>query len=55
MQLRLIYSKISDRVFPRDLPLYNFIKYISNNFVDDLENQKSIIRHYFFLNRAVIL
>lgn len=34
--------------------LYNLIEYINNNYVRDLEDCKSIIAYYFFINEIVV-
>lgn len=44
-----------NRAFSRDLSPYSFIRYINNNFVYNLNDEKSIMKHFLFFDRAVIL
>lgn len=55
MQLGLIYSQKPDRVTFKNPPLYNLIKYIDSNFLDEPENYKFVMEYYFFFNKAIIL
>lgn len=55
MQLGLVYGKKLDKTPPRDLPLYNFLSYVDNNFTNDSEDQKSVIGHFFFFNITIVL
>lgn len=33
----------------------NIIEYVDNNYVDNFQDQKSIINYYFFMNGAIII
>ncbi len=39
---------------PRDLLPYGLIGFTNSNFVGDLEDQKSVMGYYFFLNEVVV-
>lgn len=55
MQLELVYGQKLDGADPRDLSLYDFIGYADNNLVGDSKDRKSVMGHYFILNRVVVL
>ncbi len=54
IKMRLIFGQKSKAQLPRDLLPYELIDYVNSNFAEDLENRKSVIGYYFFLNRSVI-
>lgn len=55
MQLGLVYGKKPNKSPSRDSLLYGLIEYANSNFAGDLEDRKSVMGHFFFLNRAVVL
>lgn len=52
---KIIYLKITYGTDKAKTSLYNLIRYVDSNYVNNLEDYKSIIRQYLFVNRAVIL
>lgn len=53
MNIDLIFSwEIANHLLKK-LPPYGLVKYLDSNFARDLENWKSVISYYFFLNRVV--
>lgn len=43
-----------EKCLPKDLLPYKLICFANNNFARDLENWKSVMSYYFFLNRVVV-
>lgn len=54
MEMRLIFGQKLANSWPRDSLLYRLIEYANNNFIEDLEDWKSVMGYYFFSNRAIV-
>lgn len=54
MQLRLVYAQKPDKAALKDLSPYSLIGYADGNFTDDPEDRKSVKKHYFFFNKAIV-
>lgn len=55
--MRLIFGrKLNGRLYPSltSPPLYGLIGHMNSNFAGDLEDQKSVMGYYFFLNGTVV-
>lgn len=56
MQMGFIFDRANaTRRLPQDLPLYGLVGYVNNNFTRDLEDRKSVMGYYFFLNGVIVL
>ena len=55
MQLRLVYNKQSDESSNSDLLLYKLIRYNNYKFAGDTKDKKLVMRHWFFLNKVIVL
>lgn len=50
----LIFGQELVKQLPKNLLLYGLIGYTDSNFARNLEDQKSVMGYYFFLNRVVV-
>lgn len=55
MDISLIFDQKIANYFLRKSPPYNLVDYVDSDFVENLEDQKSVMGYYFFLNRAIVL
>lgn len=54
---RIIRIKLTLRQIAnsKDLPLYNSVSYIDNNFAKGPKDYKLIMKYYFFFNNIIVL